>query len=215
MKLLPEATMLNPHAGSHLITPDLREQAASIRAGDRSLAEFPYYVERYGDRGRLFGHSDSAWIARLATCSDAGMDEQVDWLSTVLASRGMPRWLMVRHLRTLYEELCVSAPERTDKYRALLGAADRLAATLASAIPEHVADRLGLEFDARADTEWRTRLPRMGRILVAAVADEHLGMDNVVANVLAWATEPERFPASWVDSVHATIAAARAAVRRD
>ncbi|HET6763078.1 MAG TPA: hypothetical protein VFH27_05380, partial [Longimicrobiaceae bacterium] len=214
MKPLPEATLLNPYAGSYLITPDLREQAASVRAGDRSVAEFPYYVERYGERGRLFGRSDSAWIARLATCSEAELDEQVDWLSTVLASRGMPRWLMVRHLRTLYEELCASAPERTEKYAALLQAADRLAAKLAGAIPEAVAERLALEFEARADAEWRMRLPHMGRILVAAVADEHLGLDNAVPTVLAWAADAERFPTAWVQAVHGTIAAARAAVLR-
>jgi len=215
MKPLPEATLLNPHAGSHLITPDLREQAASVRAGDRSVAEFPYYVERYGERGRLFGHSDSAWIARLATCSDAEMDEQVDWLSTVLASRGMPRWLMVRHLRTLYEELCASAPERAQKYEALLQTADRLAAKLAAVLPEAVAERLGREFESRVDAEWRMRLPHMGRILVAAVVDEHLGLANAVPTVLAWAADGERFPATWVDAVHATIAAARGAITLD
>jgi hypothetical protein len=208
----PEAAELNPHAGTYLITDDPREREASIRAGDRSVAEFPYYVERYGERGRLFGHSDSAWIARLAGTSAAELEEQIRWLGTVLSSRGMPQWLLTRHLRGLHQELCAAVPERCDTYARLLRVAEGLQSTLDARLPAEAAESLSARFDETADAAWSARLPHMGRILAAAVADESVGLSNAVDAVVSWAGDAQRFPRSWVEAVHATVAAARAAV---
>ena len=49
------ASTINPHAGWHAISPDPQDIEAARRAGEASLAEFPYYRERWGDRAGLFG----------------------------------------------------------------------------------------------------------------------------------------------------------------
>ena len=208
----PEAAEINPHAGTYLITDDPREREASVRAGDRSVAEFPYYLERYGERGRLFGRSDSAWIARLAGTSAAELEEQIRWLGTVLSSRGMPQWLLIRHLHGLHEELCAAVPERSDTYARLLRVANGLQSTLDARLPPEAVEALAARFEATADAAWRARLPHMARILAAAVADESVGLANAVDAVVSWAGDAKRFPPGWVDAVHAAVAAARAAV---
>ncbi|MEI8029390.1 MAG: biliverdin-producing heme oxygenase [Comamonadaceae bacterium] len=60
-------TSINPEAGRHPVPADARELQASIRAGDICWERFPYFEQRYGERGRRFARSDAAWQATLAT----------------------------------------------------------------------------------------------------------------------------------------------------
>jgi hypothetical protein len=209
MKPIPEGSFINPYAGSHPITADPREQAAAIRAGDRSVEEFPYYTERYGERGRMFGRSDSAWIARLAEMDEAAVEQHVLWLGGVLSVRGIPQWLLERHLAVLEEELAAAVPEHAERYTVLGRVRTTLRRRLDARVEEWRARALEEEFAASAISEWSTRLPRMGRILVAAVVDESLGIGNAVAAVTGWAADPSRFPPVWIAALERTVAAAR------
>jgi hypothetical protein len=212
MKPISQAVLLNPHAGSHPITSDERARAAAVRAGDRSVAAFPYYVERYGERGRLFGHSDSAWLVRVGAMSERQVDEKVDWLGTVLSARGIPQWLLARHLEVLEEELAAAVPEDADRHAALGRARRVLDARLLGVLDDARADALAQDFEREADAEWNARLPGMGRILVAAVVDEALGIEKAVDAVVGWAGDAERFPATWTAAVRRMVDAARAEV---
>src|SRR4051812_28593243 len=58
----PVAAALNPEAGHHAVTTDPRELRAALRAGEQTQRRFGYYEQRYGERGRAFTRSDSAWI---------------------------------------------------------------------------------------------------------------------------------------------------------
>src|ERR671933_594218 len=91
---LASASSLNPSAGHHVVTGDPRELAAAERAGERSWTAWTYYERRYGDRGRQFTRSDSAWIAALPGSPASIVERQVRWLGTLLAARGMPRLLL-------------------------------------------------------------------------------------------------------------------------
>ena len=56
---------LNPSAGDVPLPEDQREIDAALRAGPITHRIFPYFDWRYGDRGRKFTESDSAWPAWL------------------------------------------------------------------------------------------------------------------------------------------------------
>lgn len=200
---------LNPDAGSHAVTSDPRELPAALRAGERSLREFPYYQQRYGERGVQFTRSDSAWLVTLAEHEQQVVDQQVGWLGRVLASRGMPQWLLELHLDVLYEELAAALPERRESYVRLLRAAQALRERRRLFLSDQALAEHSAAFDARVGPEWSARLPRTGGLLAAAAADERGGLAQAVTSVAGWMSDPARFPPIWVEAVRATIQAAR------
>lgn len=211
---MPEigASLINPEAGSHPVTADPREVAASVAAGERSWREFPYYQARYGERGRLFGHSDSAWLSLIAAREQPQVNAEVRWLGEVLSSRGMPQWLLERHLEFLHAELSAAVPEKREQYGRLLRAVDMLRDQRRAQIREQDFIALAEQFRRATGAEWSARLPNMGPLLVSAVADEAAGIAQAVPQLESWATDPSRFPAEWIAAVRATFQAARAKV---
>lgn len=121
------ATTLNPEAGSHPVPQDRRERHAAILAAAECWRLFPYFGQRYGERGRRFTVSDGAWLAALPDLGPEAVLSQVKWLGNVLASRGMPRVLLENHLVTLHNELCAAIPEKQEAYNSLTNAANLLA----------------------------------------------------------------------------------------
>ncbi len=207
---LPLAT-LNPDAGTHPICGDSRELAAAVRAGQRSWQRFPYYAQRFAERGERFTRSDSAWLVSLTDCGAEVVEEQVAWLGRVLASRGMPRYLLELHLEVLHTELVAAVPAKTAIYDPLLGAAASLRALRLRHVDEPVFVELGAAFTQEVGDEWDARLPGTGSLLVAAVADEGTGLPLAVPSIVRWMTDPSRFPGPWIAAVQRTIAAARQA----
>lgn len=213
MRQITQASSINRDAGSYPITDDPAELKAAARASERSFAEFPYYEARYGERGRRFGNSDSAWLALLAHHEQAEIDRQVLWLGRVLASRGMPQLLLERHLELMHEELTAELPVRSERYEKLLRAAAMLREERQEVLGAGEAAALARDFDAAVGPELAARLPRMGEIVVAAVVDERLGIPEAVTSLEAWMTDAERFPPAWVEATHRAIRAARERTR--
>lgn len=210
------ALLLNPEAGHHAIPDDPRELAAALRAGERTWREFPYYAVRYAERGERFTRSDSAWLVTLAQHEPAVAEAQVRWLGSVLASRGMPQWLLERHLEVLHEELAAALPERAADYAGLRQAARMLRELRCRHVDDAALARHAAGFDARAGADaaaaaWAARLPRTGALLAAAVADERAGLARAVPSLEGWMTDAARFPAAWVEAVRATLEEARVA----
>lgn len=208
---MPEigAGLINPAAGSYPVTSDPREVAASVAAGERSWREFPYYEARYGERGRLFGHSDGAWLSLVAGGPQEQVNAEVMWLGSVLSSRGMPQYLLERHLEFLYEALCEAVPEKREIYGRLLRAAEMLRGLRTSQISVDYYRRAAAEFEQRVGPEWNQRFPHMGVLLVSAAADERLGIGRAVPALEEWVTDPERFPAPWIQAARETLRRAR------
>lgn len=202
------ASDVNLEAGDHPVATDPEELAAAVRASDRSFERFPYYRWRYGDRGRRFGHSDGGWLIALCGSPAAFAREQIQWLGVVLSSRGMPRLLLEDHLRLLHQELGGAR-----KYRVLVTAADELRKQRRRHIPDQLMKRCADEFLKAAPQPWRGRIPEMGRLLAAAVADEGDGIERAVLSIEDWATDREQFPAGWIKAVRTTIATARMSSR--
>ena len=208
------ARSLNRHAGRHAgdraATADVRELGAARRAASRSWVEFPYYAHRFGVRGRQFSHGDSAWLVTLCDLPRSAALGQVRWRATVLAARGMPRWLLECHLETLREELEQAVPERYGRYAVLAEAARELWLARQPAVPDPLLEALDAGFAERVGSPWRRRFRRMGAVLAAAVADERAGIEGAVSSVEVWACDPARFPEPWIDAARETIAEARA-----
>ena len=208
------AATVNPYAGLHPVTASPAEMEAVRRATEAAIRETPYYVERYGERAALFGGSDGGWLVTLCDGDSDYIERQVLWLGRVLSARGVPRILLQRYLRLLYDEMAASVPQAAARCTALLHAGAVLAAQQRRYIPEPDAQALARGFERHADETTLARLPWMGRILVGAVADEAGGIPGATASVAEWATDPARFPDRWITAVQATVVEARARVRR-
>lgn len=208
------AAAINPFAGVHPVTASAAELEAVRRTTEASLREAPYYLERYGERGRLFGGSDGAWLVTVARGDADFVEKQVLWLGRVLAARGMPRWLLQRYLETLHDELIYRNPGHGGRYRALVDVCALLRDQQRRHLPETDARALAAAFEVDTDPAWAARLPNMGRILAGAVADEAAGLANAVESVEPWATDSARFPDRWITAVRAALANGRRTVRR-
>jgi hypothetical protein len=208
----PPVAALNPEAGDHAVPDDPRELRAALLAGERTRHRFVYYERRYGERGRRFTHSDSAWIVTLAGRPEVA-ERQLRWLGALLAARGMPRWLLEEHLRVLHAELVAAVPERRDAYEDLLRVAEVFREERLDGLDEAACEAIAQAFDHRVGAA-AAELPEAGALLVAAVADERAGLDRAVDSLMDWLADPTRFPDAWATAAAETIAAARTSARK-
>ena len=205
------ARTLNPEAGEHAISADPGEQAAAEAATRLSWREFPYYAKRYGERGWRFSLSDSGWLQTLFELSDDAARAQTIWLANLLAARGMPRYLMERHLEHLHAELVARLPDRASRYDFLRELSAYLRELRQASLPAVAFARLSSDFEART-SRCEGAIKNMGTVIVAAVADDAAGIGNVLVKVSEWAQDAERFAPEWIQAVQATIEHARAAL---
>lgn len=186
--LAADAAVVNPDAGGYEITTDATLLRAAVRAAQRSIDAMPYYGARYGARGSRFATTDSAWLMSLAWLDEASAVRQVEWLSRVLAGRGMPSWLLEIHLDELVAEV------RSVADADAVGALPAAAGALATARRQHVDDDLLESADAWADEALGDALPvrRTGALIAAAVADARLGVTRDDGALMDWLTDPAR-----------------------
>jgi heme oxygenase len=212
-KMVFTASMLNPEAGDHAVPGDVKEIEAALAAASKCRTEFPYFDERYQDRGRSFAKSDAAWLASLVALPEAQLLSQVEWLGRVLGNRGMPRITLERQLELLHTELVAAVPTRIDQYNGLLKAAESLKKERQQCISEPVFSGLAKEFQLATEGELQGRFKNTGVLIVAAVCDQAVGVTDAVTSLLAWLTDAERFSPPWIAAVLRTMEAARASIK--
>lgn len=202
---------LNPDAGMTPMPTDPRELEAALRAGRITQRITPYYGFRYGERGARFTRSDSAFLATLPGHAAHTVQRQVEWLAGVLANRGMPTLLLEQHLRVLAHELVRAIPERKADFEKLVACSRALGARRNAALPDRVGRGLAAAFPAAAGLPPSRLAASVGQILIAAVADERVGMINAVPSIEAFFLDRSLFPPAFVDAARITIARARKA----
>lgn len=206
------ADTVNPLAGLHVVTSDPDEVQASARAAEASLRAYPYYRARFGERAQMFGASDGAWLVTLCQGDRDYVRRQVLWLGALLSARGVPRWLLERHLEFLHRELLRLTAD-VDRCQSLLEAALYLRALRREQMDDDDFAALSAAFEQRVGAEWAARLSGMGAILVSAAMDEAAGIGRAVPNIAEWAEDPARFPGPWIAAVRRTLADARRLAR--
>jgi len=206
---LPPTRWLNREAGNHPITQDLDALRAALRASEAIWEEFPYYAWRFGERGRQFGWSDSTWLVSLSGRAEEHVWAEISWLGRLLATRGMPRLMLERHLRALHQELVRAKPSHQEGHEVLRRVADRMAEERRRVLDDQTLSTLAAEFETRVGGDWRHQPRGMGQLLVAAVADEGNGIAQAVPSLTQWMYERSRFPASWLHAVEETLGRAR------
>ena len=202
----PNHPLHNAEAGSHPVTSDERETQAVVRAGLRCYKAHPYFFARYGARGEAFSRSDGGYLATLVSYPQNHVTTQVEWLATMLASRGIPRWLMECHLDMLTEELTTAIPAKGARYRKLQRAGQVIRDARHAWISQPDFEAIAGLFDDSAGEGLRGA----GGLLVAAVCDECCGLTNAVPSLIGWLGDPTRFSAQWCNAVTETLARARA-----
>ncbi len=195
----------NPEAGNHPIPDDEREIQAALKASDRGWAEFSYYQERYGERGKRFSDSDTCWLVTLSRLDQESLQGQIDWLGRLLATRGMPQIMLEQTLRFLHEELVNAVPEQTAIYEKLLKSADTLRAARDKVMSEETLQALSGQFDETVGPEMAEKHRNTGKLLVSAVADEKNGIEGAVSALKEWATDGSRFSGEWIAAVNRVI----------
>jgi len=210
MNALPfTAAMLNPEAGNHPVPDNDAELQAALRSAERCMEEYPYFDERYGERGRAFAKSDAAWLATLPSLTRTQLISQVEWLGRVLGNRGMPRITLERQLDLLHHELVAAVPEKSEAYGGLREAAESLRRERLGLIPLSPFGELARAFHAAADPERHEKLRGTGSLLVSAVCDEACGITEAVGSLISWLADPGRFSGLWIAEVNRTVEAAR------
>ncbi len=205
---LPDAThpLFNPDSGRHALPRDPREIAAVLQATQRCYDAHPYYLARYGARGRAFAHADGGYLVTLTDTWQSHVHEQVSWLAGLLAARGMPTWLMEVHLGLLHEELRTRVPQGSLRYAKLRRAATRLRKLRCARMAQEDFDALAAEFNATAGPG----IANAGCLLAAAVCDERGGQAEALPSLLKWLVDPDRFSPRWCEAVAQAVARARA-----
>jgi hypothetical protein len=205
---LPDDTnpLFNPDSGGHALPSDPREIAAVLQATQRTYDANPYYPARYGARGRAFAHADGGYLVTLTDSYQSHVHEQVSWLATLLAARGMPSWLLEVHLRVLQEELNSRVPGGTARFAKLGRAADRLRKLRCARMAQGDFDAVATEFNMTAGSG----IDNVGCLLAAAVCDERGGSAQAVPSLVTWLSDPGRFSQRWCNAVTQAIARARA-----
>lgn len=204
-------TRINPEAGTHPIPENKDEIKAALSASQRAWHAFPYYDVRYGERGRRFSDSDTCWLVTLTRLDEESCNRQISWIGRMLAGRGMPSVMLEETLRYLEEELNGLVPQDGTSYALLGQAANSLRNARQKVLSDRDAQTLITEFEKATDN-FSSSIPRVGELLVCAVADEANGMENAVASLSGWIAEQERFDADWCAAVNATLQAASAAI---
>lgn len=203
------ATTFNPESGNHPVPQEPDRLRAVLRATDRALAEYPYIRYRYGDRGQRFTDADGAWLATLPELDEDSMSRQLDWLRTVLSSRGIPHVIVARHLQLLAEELSCTSFDRAG-LPLLERTAERIYRRIDQRIPLHVRRQqhsalfqsLGRgSGDPQSDIMCRETV----ELIASAVVDRDLGVENAVDSLTSFLADPRRFSTAWVESVLDTV----------
>jgi hypothetical protein len=143
----------------------------------------------------LAGHTDSR-------PRQVAVTKALEWLRTVLASRGIPTVILEFHLVAIQRAIRVEFPEQLDmqiqfdqflsnrktERRRLFGAESRPG--LIDMFDQRFRACTGFKVDSAAE------------LITSAWVDEHSGISGSLCALRNWFTDVERFSTDWIASVH-------------
>ena len=178
----------NPEAGTMPAPTDPLELELARRSAQIVWRAVPYFGLRYGERGKRFGLSDGAWLITLVGLPAETRNAQVDWLATLLATRGMPSFLLEVQLRV--SARVASALEYRGEPQ-LRDAAEHLASRRRKKLSDLAMREAERRFVAVAERSAHAR--GTGHLVASALADAAIGVCPSAAPCLDWLRDAQRF----------------------
>ncbi len=194
------ATTFNPEAGNHPVPQSLDLLNAALAASEKCLVEHPYFLFRFGERGRRFARSDALWLAGLLFFDIGLLRGQVKWLTGFLACKGMPSLLMECMLERLAEELPELGGKRQEASEKLRLLAGELREARGGVVCEKRGEELVAAFE-RAACRGESGIKNAAWLLIAAYADEAGGIEGAYCGVRAFFEDAKKFGEDWVKAV--------------
>jgi len=194
---------INFEAGDHAMPQNPLEIDLALRAAKVAWEKYPYLEYRYGERGRRFTDSDSCWLVTLTRAPrQVPVTKALEWLRTVLSSRGIPTVILEFHLEAIQRAIRVEFPEQLDmqiqfdqflsdretERRRLFGTESR--------------SRLIDMFDQRFRACTGFKVESAAELITSAWVDKHSGISGSLSALRNWFTDVERFSADWIASVY-------------
>lgn len=204
--LTQHSAAINFEAGDHAVPQDPREVERALRAGRAAWERYPYLELRFGERGRRFTSSDSCWLYTLAGAPVERATKSLDWLRSVLASRGIPTVILETHLQCI-ARLCaeeaaggVSAAAGFDRF--LSGRRGEREALPGGTTLSELVERGERQLQACGGFT----VPSAASLLASAWVDERAGVQGALASTRGWLTDPARFGPEWIAGVNTFLA---------
>jgi hypothetical protein len=190
---------INFEAGDHAMPQDPRDVELALQAARIAWEAYPYLEQRYGERGRRFTDSDSCWLFTLARAPNiAAVTKSLNWLRTVLSSRGIPTVILEAHLDAIAAQIAEQV-----QFNQFLS--DREAERLALFDVESKSSRIDA-YDERFLACTGLVIPSAAELLTSAWIDERAGISGAVAALRDWLVDPKRFSSDWIVTVHDLLA---------
>ena len=184
--------------GDHPLPDRPAEIEAVLKANAACFAHYPYLSKRYGQRGWQFGASDSGYIVTLCDLPQSEFDQQIDWLTGLLACRGIPSIIMAHHLDLVNASLLRFVPQREADFAPLKDAADRLRKRIEDMIAPDQSAAIIADFAQAVSPQERDALPEAPMLLISAAIDQRVGYGDCIDRLTEWLTDAGRFSAQWL-----------------
>lgn len=201
-------TSINPEAGNYSIPTDPNEIEAGIKAGIQCWDHFPYYEVRYADRGKRFAASDAVWLVTLAGLPECDVIQQINWLTSFLALRGMPFYTMETQLYILHKKLIMACKHKKEQYDVILCAANNLKTQRQKYISDKIFEKSNQILEKYLSENKVTNKiclqmkANMGKLIASSVADSKTGNPQYKTALKDWLTQAEIFPQNWIKSIN-------------
>jgi heme oxygenase len=200
-------TTINFEAGDHAMPQDPREIGLALRAGRIAWLKFPYLESRFGERGRRFTSSDSCWLVALTHMPVETASKNLEWLRTVLASRGIPTIVLEGHLRAILRAFADEFPECADMPAQFAPFLSKLEAERKALAGAENLPTLIEQCDRRLRACVGVTVNSAAQLIASAWVDERSGISGALAATRDWFTDAERFSKGWITAVHDLVTA--------
>jgi hypothetical protein len=201
------AAAVNFEAGDHAIPQNPIEIDLALRAGKAAWEKFPYLEQRYGARGKRFTNSDSCWLVTLTRAP--GQDvatKALDWLRTVLATRGIPTVVLEVHLRTIRQAITLEFPEQIKMRTQFdLFLSNREAERRVYFGAEGQSPLIDV-FNRRFQACSGLKVESAAELIVSAWMDERSRVTGSLSALHNWITDVGRFSGDWIANVNELLA---------
>jgi hypothetical protein len=196
-------TEINFEAGDHAMPQDPLEIDLAIQAAKVAWEKYPYLEHRYGERGRRFTNSDSCWLVTLVRAPrEVVVTKSLEWLRSVLASRGIPTVILEFHLQAIRQAICMEFPERAKMQIQFDPFLSDRRAERRRFFGAESGSHLITVFDKRLRACTGFKVEPAAELIISAWVDEHCGISGSVSALRGWFTDVERFSTHWIANVH-------------